>query len=75
MARALDLVLIAVSIVGFLALLVYKLALMYHYRDDPAKIQSLVWTDQVFPKRLQRFIYDENADQAGKDSAPTTRLE
>ena len=74
MARILDLILIVVSVAGFLALLIYKLVLMFRYRDDPDKLRALVWTDQVFPKRLQRFIYDEDADKAGKASVPNSRL-
>jgi len=66
--------LIVVSAAGFVALLVYKLVLMFRYRDDPAKLKALVWMDQVFPKRLQRFIYDEDYDKAGKASVPNSRL-
>ena len=74
MARILDLILIVVSVAGFVALLLYKLVLMFRYRDDPAKLQALVWSDQVFPKRLHRFIYDEDADKARKASVPNSRL-
>ena len=74
MARILDVILILISVGGCVAMLVYKLVLMHRYRNDPAKLQGLVWTDQVFPKRLQRFIYDEDADKAGKASVPNSRL-
>ena len=56
MAETLDLILVAVSIAGGAALFVYKLVLMYRYRGDPEKLKALVWSDQVYPKRLQRFF-------------------
>lgn len=74
MARILDLILIVISVGGFVALLGYKLVLMSRYRNDPAKLQALVWTDQVFPKRLQRFIYNEDANRAGKASVPNSHV-
>ena len=66
MARTLDVILIVVCLGGFVAKLVYKLVLMHRYRNDPAKLEGVVWTDQVFPKRLKRFIYDEGAEKTGK---------
>jgi Flp pilus assembly pilin Flp len=73
MAETLDLVLVAVAIVGGAALFVYKLVLMYRSRGDPEKLKALVWIDQVFPRRLQRFIYDEDGDEARKASARNSR--
>lgn len=70
MAKFLDLVVVGLTIAGFVALLVYKLVLMYRYRDDPEKLEGLAWTDQMFPKRIQRFMYDEDYDKARKASAP-----
>ena len=65
---------ILISVGGFVAMLVYKLVLMRRYRNDPAKLEGLIWTDQVFPKRLKRFIYDEDADKAEKASVPNPHL-
>jgi hypothetical protein len=64
MARIFDVVLIAISLGGCAAMTLYKLILMFRYRNDREKLEWLVWTNQVFPKRLHRFMYDEVAGKA-----------
>jgi L-asparagine transporter-like permease len=74
MAKMLDLILIVVAVAGFMALSLYKLVLMFRYRNDQDKLRALVSSGQVFPKRLHRFIYDEDDAKAGKASALSSRL-
>lgn len=66
MARIADLILIGIAVAGWAALLVYKLVLMRRYRDDPKKLEGLIWTDQVFPKRIHKWLIDENYDNRMK---------
>jgi hypothetical protein len=74
MARILDLILIALFLTAFVALLLYKLVLAFRYRNDPAKLRALASTGQVLPKRIKQFVYDEPADTAGKSSIPHSRV-
>ena len=62
MAKTLDMVLIVITLGGWMAMLVYKLILMHRYRNDRKKLESVAWSDQVFPKRLRKFILDEHDD-------------
>jgi hypothetical protein len=66
MARILAITLIALFLAAFVALLLYKLVLMFRYRNDPDKLRALVSSGQVFPKPIKRFIYDEAADTVPK---------
>ena len=60
MAKIVDMIAIVLALVGWMAMAVYKLILMHRYRNDPRKLDSVVWSDQVFPKRLKKFIFDEH---------------
>jgi hypothetical protein len=72
MARTLDLVLIAIFFIVFAPLTIYKVILSFLYRDDPAKREALISTGQVFPKRLMRFIFDENPDSNKEPPPPNS---
>jgi hypothetical protein len=70
MARIADLILIGIAVAGWAALLVYKLVLMRRYRDDPKKLEGLIWTDQVYPKRIHRWLIDEDYNSRMKSTKP-----
>jgi hypothetical protein len=74
MARILDLILIALFLTAFVALVVYKVALMFRYRNDPDKLRALASSGQVLPKRIKRFVYDEDADTAVGPSIPNSGI-
>jgi hypothetical protein len=57
-----------------MAILVYKLVLMLRYRNDPDKLRAVTGFGQVFPKRIKRFIYDEDADTVGEASVPNSPI-
>jgi len=67
MARTLDLIVIVLFIAVFVALVLYKVILLFRYRDEPAKWEAVISTGQVYPKRLMQFIFDEKPDS---DSEP-----
>jgi hypothetical protein len=69
MAKVLDMLLLVVSAAGFAALSLYKLILLFRYRNDPVKREALISSGQVYPKRLAKWIFGEVADtRAGKAS-------
>jgi hypothetical protein len=72
MARTLDLILIAIFVAVFAALTIYKVILAFRYRDDPAKREALISTGQVYPKRLMRFIFDENPESNKEPPPPNS---
>ena len=74
MVKILNLILIALGWGSLMAILLYKLVLMFRHRNDPEKLRALISVGQVFPKRIKRFIYDEDADMAGKTSIPSLRI-
>ena len=45
---------------------IYKLALWWRYRHDPAMREKVVFSTQLSPSRLRRFFYDEKEDGAKK---------
>lgn len=69
MAKVLDVILIVIGFGVYAALSLYKLILLYRFRNDPAKREALVWTTQVYPKRLTRFILDEDADMSARKAS------
>ena len=74
MVKILNLILIALGWGSLMAILLYKLVLMFRHRNDPEKLRALVSVGQVFPKRIKRFIYDEDADTGGKASVPNSPI-
>jgi len=74
MVKTLNLILIALGWGSLMAILLYKLVLMFRYRNDPEKLRGLVSVGQVFPKRIKRFIFDEPADTPGKPSICSIRI-
>jgi uncharacterized membrane-anchored protein len=63
MARVLDIILIVALAAGFAVLSLYKMTLLYRYRDDPVKREALISSGQVFPKWLARWVFNEEADR------------
>jgi hypothetical protein len=63
MARILDVALIVTCLAVYMGLSAYKLLLLWRYRNDPAKREALISTTQLWPKRLHRFLIDEDADR------------
>ena len=45
----------------------YKVTQWWHYRHDPVKREQAASLSQVYPARLRRFFYDEEADKVKKD--------
>ncbi len=68
MAKTLDLILVGIALCGGAAMLIYKLILMHRYRDDPEKLDALVSSDQVYPKKIRRFIFDDDYNDRMKSS-------
>ena len=46
---------------------IYKVTQWWHYRHDPIKRERAASLSQVYPARLRRFFYDEEADKARRD--------
>ena len=59
---AFDAVLVAVVVGGS----IYKLALWWRYRHDPARREQVVFSNPFYPPRRRRFFYDETDDSAKK---------
>jgi nitrate reductase gamma subunit len=72
MVRMLDLIVIFLLVAVFVALTLYKVIVSFRYRNDPAKWEALISTGQVYPKRLMRFIFDENPDSEKEPSPPNS---
>src|SRR5262244_173454 len=58
--------------IGFLSLIVggsiYKLSLWWRYRHDPEARESIVFSTQLFPRRVVALLTDEKGDRARKSS-------
>jgi hypothetical protein len=70
MAKVLDIILLTVFAATLAGLSVYKLILWFRYRDDPVKREALISSGQVYPKRLARWLLDEDADMSGGKASP-----
>ena len=68
--KILDVILIVILLSTLVALALYKLLLLLRYRNDPAKREALISTGQVFPKRLAKFLFDEDAGTSGSKGSP-----
>ena len=71
MTDVLDMSLAAILAAIFVALVAYKLFLLFRYRNDPAKREVLTSSGLIFPKRLAKWIYDEYSETAPRKSSPT----
>lgn len=67
MAKALDVILMLVLVVALAALALYKVILLFHYRNDPAKRDALISSGQAYPQRLAKFIFDEDSDTRARE--------
>jgi len=70
MAKVLDIILMVALVAGFAALSLYKLILWFRYRDDPVKREALISSGQVYPRRLAKWIFDEDADTSATKASP-----
>ena len=55
-----DLIILGLWFVGVLSMLVYKVWLWFEYRHDPVKREALVFSTQLLPRRLMKFVLDED---------------
>jgi hypothetical protein len=72
MSGTADLTYIAVMLVIFAALSIYKLVMIYRSRNDPAKYEWYLNQTAIFPERIMRFMQDAGYDEKHPESAPTT---
>jgi hypothetical protein len=63
MVHTLDFIIVILSVVLTAVLSVYKLVQIYRYRKNPAILDRLINTTQVFPKRIARWLVDENYNE------------
>jgi hypothetical protein len=63
MVITLDQVTLLLILVLMAVLSVYKLFQIYRYRNDPVKRKRLLNTTQVYPKKIKRWILDENYNE------------
>ena len=49
-----------VSLALVIGLSIYKIALWFHYRNDPEKRERVVYTFQSFPKEFRRWYLGES---------------
>ena len=68
MAEIIDTFLIIAMLAMIVALALYKVILWFRYRKDPIKREALISSGQVYPKRLAKWIFDEDADTGAKNS-------
>jgi hypothetical protein len=56
--------------IGILALIlglsIYKLVLWFRYRNDPEKRERVVYSGQIYPEKVRRFLMDEKMDNDKK---------
>ena len=73
MVDTLDHVTVVLILVLMAVLSLYKLVLIYRYRNDPAKRNALFHTTEVYPKRISRWMVDQNYNEKhgiGRTSNP-----
>ncbi len=56
--------------IGLLALILglslHKLVLWFRYRNDPEKRETVVYSGQIYPEKVRRFLMDEKMDDDKK---------
>jgi hypothetical protein len=59
----------AIRILPFVLILglsVYKLAVWFGYRNDPEKREGVVYSGQIYPKKIRRWLMDEKDNEDKK---------
>ena len=59
-ANIVDTIISIVSLTLVIGLSIYKVALWFHYRNDPEKRERVVYTFQTFPKEFRRWYMGES---------------
>lgn len=59
-ANIVDTIISIVSLTLVIGLSIYKVALWFHYRNDPEKRERIVYTFQTFPKEFRRWYLGES---------------
>jgi len=59
-ANIVDTIISIVTLTLMIGLSIYKIALWFHYRNDPEKRERVVYTFQNFPKELRRWYMGES---------------
>jgi len=72
MARMADVVIIVIGLALLAVLVVYKLYLFVRYRDDPVKREWLIFSTQIYPRKIVRFMVDSDYDEKHPRSVPAT---
>lgn len=49
-----------------IGLSIYKLVLWFRYRNDPEKRERVVYSGQIYPEKIRRFLMDEKMDNDKK---------
>jgi hypothetical protein len=71
MARIADVIVIIIGFALLAVLVAYKLYLFIRYKDDPVKREWLIFSTQIYPKKIARFMADANYDEKHPRSAAT----
>jgi hypothetical protein len=59
-ANIVDTIISIATLTLMIGLSIYKIALWFHYRNDPEKRERVVYTFQNFPKELRRWYMGES---------------
>jgi hypothetical protein len=60
---------VAILILPFLLILglsIYKLAVWFRYRSEPEKRERVVYSGQVYPEKIRRWLMDEKENEVKK---------
>ena len=66
MAEIIDTIVTMALLAMMMALALYKLFLWFRYRNDPVKREALISSGQLYPKRLAKWIFDEDANTGAR---------
>jgi hypothetical protein len=59
-ASIVDTIISIVTLTLLIGLSIYKVALWFHYRNDPEKREKIVYSFQNFPKEFRRWYFGES---------------
>ena len=62
MAEIIDTIVIMALLAVMVSLALYKQILWFRCRNDPIKREALISSGQEYPKRLAKWIFDEDAN-------------
>ena len=62
-ARVAGIIFSIVILAQVIGLSIYKLALWFRYRNDPVEREKIVYSGQIYPEKIRRFLMDEKADK------------